>query len=132
MSDYYAVYNSSWKANEQYVDFLDGIVSGFSKQDWSRLAILYIKEQPVAAQLWFVSHDKANIFRLSYDETWKQYSPSSILTSFLMEHVINTDKVKEIGFLTGNDSYKQDWMSDRRERFVLSCVNSVEPKGCLE
>lgn len=132
MFDYYAVYNSSWKANEQYVDFLDGIVLGFSRQGWSRLAILYVKGQPVAAQLWFVSHGKANIFRLSYDEAWKQYSPGSILTSFLMEYVIDIDKVEEIDFLTGNDAYKQDWMSDRRERFVLSCVKSVKPRGRFE
>ena len=129
MSDYYAVYNSSWKANEQYVDFLDGIVASFSRQGWSRLAVLYVKGQPVAAQLWFVLHGRANIFRLSYDETWKQYSPGSILTSYLMEYVIDVDKVEEIDFLTGNDTYKQDWMSARRERFVLSCVKSVKPKG---
>jgi len=132
MSDYYAVYNSSWKANEQYLDFLDGIVAGFSGQGWSRLAVLYVKEQPVAAQLWFVSHGKANIFRLSYDEAWKQYSVGSILTSYLMEYVIDTDKVEEIDFLTGNDTYKQDWMSDRRERFVLSCVKSVKPRSRFE
>lgn len=132
MSDYYAVYNSSWKANEQYANFLDGIVDGFSKQGWSRLAILYVKGQPVAAQLWFVLHGKANIFRLSYDEAWKQYSPGSILTSFLMEYVIDIDEVKEIDFLTGNDAYKQDWMSDRRERFVLSCVKSLKPRGRFE
>lgn len=132
MSDYNAVYNSSWKANEQYVDFLDGIVEGFSKQGWSRLAVLYVKGQPAAAQLWFVLHGKANIFRLSYDEAWKQYSPGSILTSYLMEYVIDIDKVEEIDFLTGNDAYKQDWMSDRRERFVLSCVKSVKPKGRFE
>ncbi len=129
MSDYHAVYNSSWKANEQYVDFLDGIVEGFTKQGWSRLAVLYVNERPIAAQLWFVLHGKANIFRLSYDEAWKPYSPGSILTSFLMEYVIDTDKVEEIDFLTGNDTYKQDWMSERKERFVLSCVKSEKSKG---
>ena len=132
MSDYYAVYNASWKANEQNVGFLDGIVAGFSRQGWSRLAILYVKGQPVAAQLWFVHHGKASIFRLAYDEAWKPYSPGSILTSFLMEYVIDIDKVEEIDFLTGNDAYKQDWMSDRRERFVLSCVKSVKPAGKYE
>jgi hypothetical protein len=132
MSDYNAVCNASWKATEQYVDFLDGIVVSFSRQGWSRLAILYVKGQPAAAQLWFVLHGKANIFRLSYDEAWKQYSPGSILTSFLMEYVIDIDKVEEIDFLTGNDAYKQDWMSDRRERFVLSCVKSVKPRGRFE
>jgi len=129
MFDYNEVYNASWKANEQYVDLLNGIVSGFSKQGWSRLAVLYVEGQPIAAQLWFVLHGKANIFRLSYHEAWKRYSPGSILTSFLMEYVIDTDNVEEIDFLTGNDTYKQDWMSHRRERFALSCVKSIEPKS---
>ena len=132
MSDYNAAYSASWKANEQYVDFLDGIVAGFSRPGWSRLAILYVKGQPVAAQLWFVHHGKASIFRLAYDEAWKPYSPGSILTSFLMEYVIDTDKVEEIDFLTGNDAYKQDWMSERRERFLLSCIKSARPAGRLE
>ncbi len=129
MRDYYTVYNASWKANEQYVGFLDGIVAGFSKQGWSRLAVLYVGDMPVAAQLWFVAHAKASIFRLVYDKVWKAYSPGSILTSFLMEHVIDSCKVEEIDFLTGNDAYKQDWMSDRRERFALSCVKNTEPSG---
>ena len=132
MPDYYAVYSASWKANEQYAGFVDDMVAGFSKKGWTRLAILYIKGKPAAAQLWFVHHGKASIFRLSYDEAWKQYSAGSILTSFLMEYVIDIDKVEEIDFLFGNDTYKQDWMSDRRERFSLSCVKSVKPAGWFE
>ena len=116
---------------------MNDIVAGFSRPDsfrpgWSRLAILYIKGQPAAAQLWFVHHGKANIFRLSYDEVWKQYSPGSILTSFMMEYVIDIDKVEEIDFLTGNEAYKQDWMSERRERFALSCVKRVKPADRVE
>ena len=127
MPDYYAAYTASWKANEQYLDFLNEIVASFSKYGWSRLAILYVNEQPIAAQLWFVLHGKANIFRLAYDKAWKQYSPGTILTSFLMEHVIDVEQVKEIDFLTGNDAYKQEWMSQRRERFALSCVKNIKP-----
>lgn len=129
MSDYYGVFNASWKPNEQYVGFLDGIVAGFSRQGWSRLAVLYVNDTPVAAQLWFVAHGKASIFRLSYDKTWKAYSPGSILTSFMMEHVIDSCRVEEIDFLTGNDAYKQDWMSERRERFALACVKNIMPAG---
>jgi hypothetical protein len=127
MSDYYAVYDASWKANEQYAGFVDGMVARFSKLGWARLAILYVKGQPIAAQLWFVLHCKASIFRLSYDKAWRSYSPGSILTRFLMQHVIDVERVEEIDFLTGNDAYKQDWMSERRERFALSCVKSVKP-----
>ena len=48
--------------------------------------------------------------------------------SYLMEYVIDTDKVDEIDFLTGNDRYKQDWMSERRERWELTCVRKSEPE----
>jgi len=133
MADYTAVFNASWKQNEfKNVAFMNRIVEGFSKAGWSRLAILYVQGRPVAAQLWFVHHRKASIFRLAYDKAWKQYSPGSILTSFLMKHVIDTDKVDEIDFLSGNDTYKQDWMSERRERFLLSCVKSARPASKVE
>ena len=129
MADYHAVYGASWKANEQYAAFLDGMVAGFSRAGWSRLGVLYVGRKPVAAQLWFVLHGKASIFRLAYDETWRSYSPGSILTAFMMRYVIDIDRVEEIDFLTGNDAYKQDWMSERRERFSLSCVKPVKPQG---
>lgn len=132
MGDYHAVYNASWKANEQFTDLVDGMVAGFSRPGWTRLAVLYVAGKPVAAQLWFVLHGKASIFRLAYDEAWKAWSPGSILTAFLMRHVIDTDGVEEIDFLTGNDAYKPDWMSERRERFALSCIKKVTPAGRYE
>ena len=133
MPDYYAVYNASWKQNEtRNVGFQDCFVEAFSRAGWIRLAILYSKGQPVAAQLWFVRHNKASIFRLAYDRAWKQYSTGSILTSFLMEYVIDTDRVEEIDFLTGNEAYKQDWMSERRERFLMSCVKNKRPAFWFE
>lgn len=128
MPDYHAVYHASWKQNEiKNAVFQDCFIGKFSRAGWSRLAILYIKGRPVAAQLWFVHNHKASIFRLAYDKAWRQYSPGSILTSFLMEYVIETDRVNEIDFLTGNDAYKQDWMSERRERFLLGCVKYIKP-----
>lgn len=133
MPDYYVVYNASWKQNEiKNAGFQDCFVEDFSRAGWSRLAILYIKGQPIAAQLWFVHHHKASIFRLAYDKAWRAYSTGSILTSFLMEYVIDTDRVDEIDFLTGNDAYKQDWMSERRERFLLSCVKNITPVSRYE
>ena len=129
LADYNAIYTASWKANELFGGFIEGLVNNMSEQGWLRLAILYIAGQPAAAQIWFVAHGKASIFKLAYDEAWKQYSAGSILTHYLMQYVIDTDKVEEIDFLTGNDAYKKDWMTERRERWRLSCVNKCEPKG---
>ena len=131
MHAYYAVYSASWKAKELYRDFLDGMVARFSQQGWSRLGILSIDGQPVAAQLWFVVGKKASIFRLAYDQNWQHYSPGSILTAELMRHVIDQDQVKEIDFLVGNDAYKQDWMSQRRERRLMACSRPQESRNTL-
>ena len=37
----------------------------------------------------------------------------------MMEQVIDRDGVTSLDFLTGNERYKQDWMSERRERCRL-------------
>ena len=124
LSDYTSVYNASWKAHEQYDDFIEGLAHTLSAAGWLRLAVLYIADQPVAAQFWFVAHGKASIFKLAYDQAWKHYSPGSILIAYLMKHVIDIDKVDEIDFLTGNDNYKQDWMAERRQRWRLHFTNS--------
>jgi len=126
IEDYGMVYSKSWKANELYGDFIEGLAYRLAGQDWLRLAVLYIEGKAAAAQFWFMVHGRASIFKLAYDEDWKHYSPGSILTCYLMEHVIDSDKVSEIDFLTGNDSYKQDWMSERRERCSQSFINTPE------
>jgi len=128
MADYNIVYKASWKAAEASIDIMESLIERFAKMGWLRLAVLYIQDQPAAAQIWFVVHSKASIFRLAYDESWKQYSPGSILTKFLMEYVIDTDKVDEIDFLTGNERYKQDWMSQRNARWEMVCANTCKPR----
>jgi hypothetical protein len=125
--DYHSVYTASWKAEEQYVDFIEGLAEQLSRHGWLRLAVLYIGDVPAAAQFWFVANGKASIFKLVYDQFWKKYSPGTILTAYLIRRVIKVDQVEEIDFLTGNDAYKQEWMSQRRERFRLCCYTTAKP-----
>ncbi len=115
LDDYKVVYTASWKANEFHTEFTPNLVKQAAQLNWLRLGILYIDQHPIAAQIWFVVYNKANIYRLVYDEKWKQYSAGSILTYHLMQHVIDMDIVTVIDFLTGNEHYKRDWMSTRKE-----------------
>lgn len=118
--DYQAIYQASWKASERYPQFTGSLVRTMAETGWLRFAILYSGAHPVAGQIWFVVDQRASIFRLAYDEAWKHYSPGSILTAFMMQQVIDKDGVTEIDYLTGNERYKQDWMSERRERWTLT------------
>ncbi|MFK7816007.1 MAG: GNAT family N-acetyltransferase [Gammaproteobacteria bacterium] len=131
LADYHAIYKTSWKTNEFFSDFTPALVKSLFQRGWLRLAILYTNEQPIAAQIWFVVHSKASIYRLVYDENWKEYSPGSVLTQYVMRYVIDTDKVSEIDFLTGNERYKQDWMTVRRERLGIRFAKPPEQKNYL-
>ncbi len=131
LADYNAIYSSSWKVQEPVENFIDHLANKMAQAGWLRLAVLYIGGQPVAAQFWFVVHGKASIFRLAYDEVWKAYSPGSILTAYLVKHVMDVDQVESMDFLTGNEKYKQDWMSERRERVALICKKSQRTDSLL-
>ena len=126
------VYALSWKDEETYPEFISGLIKMASKQGVLRLAVAYINDVAVAAQLWIVADNTAYIYKLAYDEKYKKLSIGSILTATLMRHVIDVDKVDFVDYLSGDDAYKKEWMSNRRERWGIMIFNWRSWKGCLK
>ena len=56
-------------------------------------------------------------------------APGTLLTALLMEQAIDLDKVREIDYLIGDDTYKAAWMSQRRERFGLVAYDPLTLRG---
>jgi len=131
MNDYETVYNSSWKQPEPHANFIREFMREAARRGWLRLGVVTIDGVPVAAQLWVVCHGIASIFKLAYDEKFNKLSAGSILTKTLMQHVIDVDRVHEVDYLTGDDSYKRDWMSHRRERWGIMAMNPRTLGGLL-
>jgi hypothetical protein len=117
------IYNASWKSPEPYSDFMPALIRLCAMRGWLRLGIAYLGEKPIAAQFWIVHNRRAEIYKLAYDESQSKHGAGSILTAFLMEHVIDIDHVTEIDYLIGDDSYKSDWMTHRRERWGIVSYN---------
>lgn len=124
LADYTAVYRASWKVHEPYQGLVDAVVRDMAEQGSLRLGLLYVDDKPIAGQIWFVTHGTASILRLAYDESWKSHSPGSILTRQLMQLVIDRDGVECIDYLMGDESYKQDWMTECRQRVCMECSRS--------
>lgn len=130
--DYHHVYYHSWKQKEPYPAFIDAIAEYAWQLGELRIGIIYHQQQPVAAQIWFVSQASAYIFKLAHVESHAKFSPGTVLMATMLEHVISQDNVNRIDFLTGNDSYKQDWMSDKRPLYGIYLCNRHTYKGlCL-
>jgi hypothetical protein len=123
LAAYQHVYALSWKQAEPYPDFVPGLIRTCAEQGWLRLGVAWLNDKSIAAQIWIVSHGKANIYKLAYDESFKAYGPGTLLTAMLMERVIETDKVDEIDYLIGDAPYKKTWMSQRRERWGIVAYN---------
>jgi hypothetical protein len=128
---YEKVYAASWKELESNPEFIRSLCRACAASGWLRLGVIYVDEQPVAAQIWIVHAGVAAIYKLAYDKRFAQLSPGTLLTAHLMEHVMDVDKVREVDFLTGDDEYKKDWMSDRRERWGIVAFNTRTPRGLL-
>ena len=112
-----------------WTSFVPGLIRCCAQQGWLRLGVVWLQEQPVAAQLWIVAHGKAAIYKLAYDEAFKALGSGTVLTARLMRQVLEHDGVAEVDYLMGDDAYKRSWMSHRRERRGLVAHNPRTLRG---
>lgn len=126
---YQTVYQASWKQPEAFPYFVPELIRTCAREGWLRLGVAYIGDRPAAAQMWIVAGGVASIYKLAYDQEFVKYSIGSLLTAHLMRHVIDVDCVHEVDFLSGDDTYKSDWMSHRRERWGIMAFNLRSSKG---
>ena len=126
---YVQVYNQSWKVPEPFPKFIPGLCQLAAQKGWLRLGIIFLDNSPIAAQLWLVVEKKAYIVKLAYDRKFIKTSAGTVLSGALFRHVIDVDRVEEVDYLMGDDQYKQDWMSQRRERRGIIAFNPRTPLG---
>lgn len=124
-----AVYSRSWKAPEPCPEFMPGLIRMAAGIGALRLGQLWLDGEVVASQVWLVRDGKASIYKLAYVPGYEKLSLGSVLTAALMHHVIDRDKVAEVDYLMGDDAYKQDWMTSRRERVGLVAFHPTRIRG---
>ncbi|HXJ06045.1 MAG TPA: GNAT family N-acetyltransferase [Candidatus Acidoferrum sp.] len=128
---YQKVYAASWKVQEPFPLFVAGLIRTCAEMGWLRLGIAYIDDEPAAVQLWILNNGTASIYKIAYDQKFKDLSVGSYLTMHMMERAIDLDKVREIDYLSGDDRYKSDWMSNRREQWGILAMNPRTMPGTL-
>lgn len=129
LADYHNVYFDSWKKTEPTPGFIDSVAEDAWLRGELRLGLVYHEKVPVAAQIWFVAHGKAYIFKLAHRKTYTEHSVGTVLTAFLFEHVIGEDGVTYVDFLTGDDDYKKDWMNHCRPLYGVQLCNTKTTVG---
>jgi len=126
---YQHVYDRSWKQPEPYPDFIPGLIRTAAEAGALRMSILYVDETPAAAQFWIVCAGKATIYKLAHDEAFKNLSVGTVLTARIMQEVLAQDSPTEVDYGHGDDPYKKDWLSLRRERRAIEAYNMHTANG---
>jgi hypothetical protein len=128
---YEDVYAASWKPPEPYPNFAPGLMRSAAKAGALRLGILWVGDKPIAAQIWIVAGGCATIFKLAHRESWKPFSPGSLLMANMIRREMASDACAEIDGGRGDDLFKESWLSQRRERMGLVAVNRKTYLGSL-
>jgi CelD/BcsL family acetyltransferase involved in cellulose biosynthesis len=128
---YEKVYAASWKKPEPFKDFMPGLLQSCAEKGMLRLGLARLNGEPIAAQAWIVAHGRAEIYKVAYDEKFKEFSPGTLVTALLMQHVMEVDGVHEVDYLIGDDPYKKTWMDERRERWGIVAYNLRSLPGLI-
>lgn len=115
IADFVKIYNASWKQPEPFPDFVPGLIRRTAELGLLRLGQLSFDGSPAAAQLWITDRSHAMIYKLAYDERFKETSAGSILSKALFEQAIDRDHAHLIDYGVGDDAYKRDWVETRGE-----------------
>ena len=125
------IYARSWKEPEPYPLINPAQIRAAASLGIMRLGVWWIGGTPAAAQFWIVEHGQATVLKLAHDEVFKPYSPGTVVTAWMIRHMIEREQVTALDFGRGDDPYKQDWAASRRQRIGLLLINPLRPRGTL-
>ncbi|HXJ50095.1 MAG TPA: GNAT family N-acetyltransferase [Burkholderiales bacterium] len=131
IADFVTVYEQSWKHAEPHPAFIPALAATCASLGILRLGILYVDGAPAASQLWITTAKKALIYKLAYNDSWRDYSVGSILSLEMFRQAIDQDRVEEIDYGVGSEPYKKDWMEDKRRLYGLAAFNLRTASGLV-
>jgi CelD/BcsL family acetyltransferase involved in cellulose biosynthesis len=126
-----SVYRRSWKEAEPFPRFNAALIRAMADSGLVRLGVWSIGVESVAVQFWVVEDGKAIVLKLAHDEAFKAHSPGTVLTALMLRHLLDREHVTEIDFGRGDDPYKKDWASQRRQRIGVLLVNPRRLSGLV-
>ena len=123
------VYRRSWKEPEPYPGFNAAFMRAAAGLGLLRLGVMWQNGRAIAAQYWVVAGETASVLKLAHDEAARSRSPGTVLTAWMIRHLLAEDQVRQLDFGRGDDPYKQSWTERRRQRIGFVLANPLRVKG---
>lgn len=122
----------SWKhkhgtaitSTEKSTNFFRILCESASEREWLHLFILKLNNEPIAYDMGFVKSKKYFYLKTSFNEKFREVSPSSILRAKLIEELIQED-VKEFDFVGEPYEWERQWTEELRWHKSLLIYNKT-------
>ena len=128
---YRKIYANSWKPEERFPDFIPDVIRLAARYGTLRLGIVYVNGEPAAAELGILADRVAFMMKTAYDTQYRDLSVGVIAIKHVLEHILDNDAIVEFDFGNGDDAYKTEWVSTRRDRMGVVAFNTRTLKGAL-
>lgn len=128
---YQFVNAEAWQPDEPFPSFLPELIRRGLAEGTVAVWLLQVDGAPVAAQIWTMAGVRATLFKLAYSTRWKDVSPGTLLTYEAVRSAVESRAFDEIDFGRGDDAYKSEWMTQRRQRWGVAAYNGRTVAGNL-
>jgi hypothetical protein len=125
------VYARSWKDPEPFPGINPAQIRAAAGLGIARLGVWWIGGAPAAVQFWIMEHGQATVLKLAHDEAFKTHSPGTVVTAWMIRYMLEREHAVTLDFGRGDDPYKQDWVSSRRQRIGLMLINPRRLGGMI-
>lgn len=131
IQEFNKIYALSWKGVEQHPIFIEEIIRSAAAKNILRLGVYSAGGKTLAVKLTFATKTIGHMYKTAYDPEYKKYGAGTAINMFMIEHLLNVDKVEHLDFGIGNEPYKSDLMESSRERWGITAYNSKSIFGLL-
>ena len=69
------------------------------------------------------------MYKTAYTPDYQQFSVGAVLLLYTVRHLLDHDGIEEIDFGIGDEPYKQEWATQRRESWSLIGYNRATLVG---
>jgi CelD/BcsL family acetyltransferase involved in cellulose biosynthesis len=121
---YHIVRSKSWKHAESDINFLTEFRKWAMEKGLLKFSFLYVNDSPISCHIRLISNNTAYLLDSVYDQSYKKYSPTTLLRAMLMKYIIERENVTTIDTIRGDETYKIEWTSTKRRRMGFTVFNS--------
>jgi len=121
LTDIMEISRNSWKGKyrkdiaktEGNKGFFEKLSKEAGEKGWLNIWLLSINDKPIAYEYHLKYKDRVSALRGDFDETFRDYSPGSILDAHIVRHTFEGN-LKEYDLGGSDDFYKRNWTSSTR------------------